>query len=670
MRVSYPGVYVQEVPSGVRPITAVATSIAAFVDRFREGPTDTAARVQGMGDFNRIFGGLDQSSPASYGIAQFFLNGGTEAWVVRVGRDNAAATDPNERFRAARVGLQNTAGTQIMTVRAANEGGWGNRLRVTVRHGQDQDGTPSFGLTVVRYDGSGAVIDAEGPFLNLSVAPDSARYFPTVINDESRLIRVAHDATPSTSISAADLPAVVGTLGDAVVDSTNLADPSTLNGQTFLIDVTGPDEPPPQHRGTFGSDLTTSSSLQEVRQAFSKAIRESRPASGTDPTHASFAGATVELVGSRLRVTTGRRSRSFVPSEIITFSEDGGSVVASLGLTGGGEFANVQEYSLGAASSAAAQVGQADFAGGDGVDPTATELNGDPDLKTGIHRLADVDLFNILCIPRAAVPHLSDPEVRAVVAAATAFCQERRSFYILDIPQAVNTVEEMEAWIDDHSDFRHRNTAIFFPRPSIPDPLDEYRARSVGASGTVAGVFARTDSTRGVWKAPAGIEAGVRGLSPVGLDAQLTDAQNGTLNPLGVNCLRDFPIFGRVVWGARTLLGADELASEWKYIPIRRLALMIEESLFRGTKWVVFEPNDEPLWAQIRQNVGAFMMNLFRQGAFQGDSPNTAFFVKCDGTTTTAIDRNLGIVNIEVGFAPLKPAEFVVIKIQQIPDVD
>ena len=147
---------------------------------------------------------------------------------------------------------------------------------------------------------------------------------------------------------------------------------------------------------------------------------------------------------------------------------------------------------------------------------------------------------------------------------------------------------------------------------------------------------------------------------------KLTDPENGELNPLGINCLRTFPATGTVVWGARTLQGADRLASEWKYIPVRRTALYIEESLFRGTQWVVFEPNDEPLWAQIRLNVGAFMQNLFRQGAFQGQTPRDAYFVKCDKETTTQNDINLGIVNIVVGFAPLKPAEFVVIKLQQI----
>jgi len=145
----------------------------------------------------------------------------------------------------------------------------------------------------------------------------------------------------------------------------------------------------------------------------------------------------------------------------------------------------------------------------------------------------------------------------------------------------------------------------------------------------------------------------------------LRDSEHGQLNSLGVNCLRAFPVVGHVVWGSRTTVGADRLASEWKYVPVRRLALFLEESVYRGTQWVVFEPNDEPLWAQIRLNVGAFMQSLFRQGAFQGTTPREAYFVKCDKETTTQNDVNLGIVNILVGFAPLKPAEFVIIRIQR-----
>jgi phage tail sheath protein FI len=138
------------------------------------------------------------------------------------------------------------------------------------------------------------------------------------------------------------------------------------------------------------------------------------------------------------------------------------------------------------------------------------------------------------------------------------------------------------------------------------------------------------------------------------------------LNPQAIDCIRTFPIYGTVIWGARTLQGHDERGSEWKYVPVRRMALFIEETLYRSLKWVVFEPNDEPLWSQIRLNVGAFMHGLFRQGAFQGSTPGEAYFVKCDSETTTQNDINMGIVNIVVGFAPLKPAEFVIIKIQQM----
>jgi phage tail sheath protein FI len=209
-----------------------------------------------------------------------------------------------------------------------------------------------------------------------------------------------------------------------------------------------------------------------------------------------------------------------------------------------------------------------------------------------------------------------------------------------------------------------RNAAIYFPRVLAADPLRGSQLDTFVPCGMVAGVMARTDVQRGVWMAPAGIDAGLNGTA--GLKVVLTDDENGMLNPLGINCLRSFPIVGRVVWGSRTLRGADLLADDYKYVPIRRLALFIEESLYRGTQWVVFEPNDEPLWAQIRLNVGAFMHNLFRQGAFQGKTPQEAYFVKCDKDTTPQNDINLGIVNIVVGFAPLRPAEFVIIKIQQI----
>ena len=208
-----------------------------------------------------------------------------------------------------------------------------------------------------------------------------------------------------------------------------------------------------------------------------------------------------------------------------------------------------------------------------------------------------------------------------------------------------------------------RNAVAYFPRLRMPDPLSEGRLADFAPCGAIAGIMARTDVQRGVWRAPAGLEASFSGVQ--GFTYTMTDAQNGVLNPVGLNCLRTFPVAGNLVWGARTLAGADLLASEWKYVPVRRLALFIEESLYRGTQWVVFEPNDQGLWSQIRLNIASFMLTLFRRGAFQGATPAQGFFVKCDGETTIQPDIDLGIVNVLVGFAPLKPAEFVVVKISQ-----
>nr|MDQ3806326.1 phage tail sheath subtilisin-like domain-containing protein [Acidobacteriota bacterium] len=281
--------------------------------------------------------------------------------------------------------------------------------------------------------------------------------------------------------------------------------------------------------------------------------------------------------------------------------------------------------------------------------------------KQGLYALRKADLFNLLCIP----PYKADGNVDAsLVSTATAYCQKRRAMMIVDPPAEWNDKDDAKDNLDTFITTKSNYAAFYFPRLRQPNPLRDGQMEDFVPCGAVAGVMARTDATRGVWKAPAGLEANLVGVP--GLSVQLTDNENGELNPLGVNCLRAMPAAGRVVWGARTLEGDDRLASQWKYVPVRRTALYIEESLYRGTQWVVFEPNDEPLWAQIRLNIGAFMHNLFRQGAFQGTTPQEAYFVKCDKETTTQNDINLGIVNIVVGFAPLKPAEFVIIKIQQL----
>ncbi len=300
--------------------------------------------------------------------------------------------------------------------------------------------------------------------------------------------------------------------------------------------------------------------------------------------------------------------------------------------------------------------------GGDGNPITDNAISA-PGLEAGrqgLWMLENADLFNILVIP----PLERDTDVGQVTwDAAIRFARDHRAMVIVDAPAALGTPDQLLNGMSTIAT-PDQNAALYYPRFRAPDPLAENRLATFAASGAVAGIYARTDAQRGVWKAPAGLDATLVGVSE--LTVRLTDGQNGRLNPRGVNCLRVFPVHGRVVWGARTLRGDDQMASEWKYVPVRRTALFIEESLFRGTQWVVFEPNDEPLWAQIRLNVGTFMQDLFRQGAFQGASPREAYFVRCDGETTTQSDIDRGIVNILVGFAPLKPAEFVVITIQQI----
>lgn len=515
--VSYPGVYIEEISSGVRTITGVATSITAFVGRTLRGPPSNPVRVQSFGEFDRAFGGLWSDSTLSYAVMQFFQNGGGDALIVRVVGDGGKASKAKVSKLVA--GNADAPSTDVLELVAANAGTWGDSLRARIEPVPD-GGDKDFNLTVLDTK-----TGTTEQFLNLSTDAASPRFVTNVLEQGSTLVRVAG--------------AVPGTLKQG----------------------TGKPADPP------------------------------KPPMLDDKLSAKFAD-----------------------------GEDGAPLAEN----------NISKASLEAT-------------------------------KEGIWALEKADLFNLLCIP----PLKPDADLgQQTRDAATTYCKKRRALFIVDPLIAWDTHAKAIQGLDPNFMARSNNAALFFPRLRAPDPEKKGQIAAFAPCGAVAGILARTDATRGVWKAPAGLEATISGVS--GLAVKLTDGENGQLNPLAINCLRSFPNFGTVVWGSRTLDGADQLASEWKYIPVRRLALFIEESLFRGTQWVVFEPNDEPLWAQIRLNLGAFMHNLFRQGAFQGKTPAEAYFVKCDKDTTTQNDINLGIVNIVVGFAPLKPAEFVVIKIQQI----
>jgi phage tail sheath protein FI len=534
---TYPGVYIEEISSGVRTITGVSTSDTAFVDFFAQGPINIATRITSFADFQRTFGGLHPQSEASYAVQQYYLNGGQIAWVVRVD-----SNDTGTAAKTATLTLQ-SGGNNVLKIDALNPGAWGNNIQVAV----DQSGIPLtktnslFNLTVQQVNPTTKQVLVNELYSGVTMDSTQTRYIANVVNSASTLVQV------------------------------------TVEGQAR------PDNSP-----TTGSPKLSS---------------------GSDTT----------LMDSQGNIASGKDNdfaTSLIGSDTLTIGTD--NIARKSGL-----------YALG---------------------------------------LIAPYIFNILCLPATA--KISDHSQRLLVLQASEkLCLDKRAFLIMDIPFSRKTLDDVQNTATgfvielDNDTLRQENAAVYFPNLTISDPLNSGKPRQIGVSGTMAGIYATTDAERGVWKAPAGIDATLQGVS---LNLNLTDLENGSLNPLGINVLRNFPIYGTVSWGARTLKGDDQEASEWKYIPVRRTALFIEESLYQGLKWVVFEPNDESLWAQIRLNVGSFMNNLFRQGAFQGKTPTEAYLVKCDSETTTQNDINLGIVNIVVGFAPLKPAEFVILQIQQL----
>ncbi|WP_263352936.1 phage tail sheath family protein [Acidicapsa acidisoli] len=569
---SYPGVYIEEIPSGVRTITGVATSITAFLGRALSGPLNGATTINNFGDFEQLFGGLAVDYPMSYAVNDFYQNGGGQAIIVRIfGGDPSKATAQltvsGLKLNASSPGTWangQAVGATVMNGLTASVDANLITADVASRYGLQVGDL--FNLTVIEM--SNGQVAMQERYLNVTVKPDTglsaaarARRVDRVLAQSSELVVV-----PMKSPGVPDLPA------------------------------TNPAPPPAAPAAPAGP------------AAGPAPVAPAAPAAPAGPAPAAPAAP---------------------PAPVLA---------------------------LGGSDGAALQ------------DTDYIPTNGQAS-KTGLYALEGADLFNLLCIP-PDVPG-GDTSLN-VYSAALDYCyQKRRAMLIVDSPsiwsenpigaadRAMNGLAALNLTGD-----RARNAALYFPRVIESDILSQGQQNTYVPCGMIAGIMASTDAQRGVWKAPAGLDAGLSGI--VGLDVNLTNDENGQLNPLGINCLRTFKEAGSVVWGARTLRGADQLEDDYKYVPVRRFTLFLEESLYRGTQWVVFEPNAAPLWSAIRLNVGAFMQNLFVQGAFQGQTPTDAYFVKCDDSTTTQNDINLGVVNIIVGFAPLKPAEFVVLQIQQI----
>ncbi len=562
---TYPGVYIEELPSGVHTITGVATSIAAFIGWAPQGPTDHAQLVLSLSDFNAQFGGLDARSYLGYAVAHFFTNGGQQAYIVRLIANDAGS---------AAVTLGTAPNT--ITATAVNPGDWANSYGLAIKNQQiSYTGTTTNASTTISNMTGTAGIQVGGAVTAASIPPGT-----TVLTVTANTVTISAAATATAT------------------------GPINFTNGRFRLQV------------IYAPPGATSFPVVESFENLSMA--------NPDP-QGRFVGDVINNGSSFITATVGANATA-PPAD----------TTAPQMLSGGNPGTLLQP---------------------------ATSLTTPGAFETALTNAAGlldhVDLFNLLCVPGLITT--------ATLSTLEKYCEGRRAFLIADaenIKDFAKFSTELANLQNTPGNISGTNAALYFPWIQAPDPLKQNALGYFPPCGFVAGICARTDANRGVWKAPAGIEASLAGVSGVAL--RLNDIQNGLLNPYAVNCIRNFDVYGTVVWGARTVQGNDEIGSQWKYLPVRRLALYLEESLYRALKWVVFEPNDEPLWAQIRLNVGAFMQTLFRQGAFQGTTPKQAYFVKCDSETTTSTDQDNGIVNILVGFAPLKPAEFVVIQIQQM----
>jgi hypothetical protein len=684
----------------------------------------------------------------SYAVRQFFLNGGSEGWVVRVATNVVNASDT----------LLSASAAQVLDLTAVDGGSSGNSIQVSVDY-QTSNPASSFNLTLNYQSPDNPADQIVEQFANLSMNSADGRFVEAVVNGTSALVtatrhaglvisgtgtstsgavtdisglnaqhnqlQVAVDGLPpvvvilapadiagglagiaaaiqtqvragsSDAATKAAFKAVVGgaganqfvltsgstgetsavrVLAGARNDAAAILKFGTLNGGVEQ-DASAAFRPKPVPVSAALTGAVIAGNINGLPSAAADRFQIGLDGNGPDtvvpggpPIAAGPLAAQLADMAARIQAKVRSLRPAVSAYKNFTAAVAGGNrLVLTSGSAGAGSTVNVAAGTvtdlangLGLLTGTATQPLNETLSGGNDDPYNASTIYSafvpSPSSRGGIYALETVDIFNLMVL--AGVTDSS------TLIDSAAYCVSRRAFLIVDSDPADSTPDKLAALVQGAGVPKTDSAAIYGPWIKIGDPLNGGKLRKTAPSGSLAGLFARIDSSRGVWKAPAGTEANIVGAQ--GLDYVLTDAENGSLNPLGFNCLRLFPVYGVVSWGARTLMGSDAAASEYKYVPVRRLALYLEESLYRGTQWVVFEPNDEPLWAQIRLNVGAFMQTLFRQGAFQGTTPSQAYFVKCDSETTTQNDINLGVVNIVVGFAPLKPAEFVIIQLQQM----
>ncbi len=639
---TYPGVYVEEVSSGVHPIQAAGTSTAAFIGVAEKGDINKAVKVYNFTEFQSLYGGFQSNSYLSHAVFQFFNNGGTQCYVIRVGKNTiAAAISLNDRGAVAQ---------ESLTVSAISTGVWGNSLALLVTDGTN-DPDNEFNLSVF-WEGATSPLES---FKNLSMNPDSPNFVETAVASSKYIsIKANQSNTNYQKGSSCGFAAPLSLEGTG----RSLLRININNDGYQEADLTDAVGSGSGQVSDLGSAANIASAIAYVVKNFTK-LRQS-----TDLAAFSSFTCVVNSDG-KLLLTSGKEgaSSAVVVAPSSTASEDASGLLRLGKLNGGQELLGTammrpsknpsgtppDNYFLVGDNAAPTTEVKSVTAGSDG--DSITNHTPYTQAFTLLDKIDDVSLI--------AVPGIGAADV---VGEGINYCANRSlsdCFFIGDMALSDDTVDEAKTFMAAITP-KNSYGAVYLPWLKMNDPTGKSAEPiTVPPSGYVAGLFAKTDAQRGVWKAPAGTAVALGGA--MGVAVNFTDVQQGNLNPLNINVIRQFAGSGIVLWGARTV-SSD---AEWNYVPVRRMGIFLRVSVYRGIQWAVFEPNDEELWSQLRLNIGSFMMTLYRQGAFQGSMPSQAFFVKCDKETTTQDDINLGIVNVLVGFAPLKPAEFVIVKISQ-----
>jgi hypothetical protein len=549
----HPGVYINEVPGGSKPIEGVATSVAAFIGFAPAGPANKPIRVTSWLDFSRVFGDPDPNVktgpylPHAYlahAVNGFFANGGGTCYVVRLGTDDFG-------------------GVPQIPLESAGQGELFRFVRRNLVRGDD-------GKAVLGKDGNPQELPAPDP-------------------DE--------DKTKEPGIKVTVTPNKV----DAPKPKEGEEEPA-VPIPTYTVKVTD----------AAGGDLA-------------------------------------EREYTEVTVVPGPKYLAQVinadPLRVVDVMELGTTLaVADRVLKGDSEQA-------------------LDLAWPAAPDLTAVpseqpdDLIGDPVHGTGLGGLEGTEEITMICVPDLMAMQPADKDIRYVHSKLTEFCSngQIKRMAILDPPPGLSK-QDIFPWRDQPATPGSPFAVLYWPWLEVRDPFSGGTI-NVPPCGHMAGVWAGTDNDRGVHKAPANVN--VQGV--IGVATEITDGDQDQLNPAGINCIRAFHGRGIQVWGARTLTNDPE----WRYVNVRRLFNYVSASILKGTQWAVFEPNDEFLWGQLRVSVGNFLLGVWRGGALFGSTPDQAFYVKCDSATNPPDLIDAGQVNIQIGIAPVKPAEFVIFQISQ-----